>query len=217
MRYLFAVLITVLLGCSSGIEESTSWPDSHMEAAFEQALKDSGIKYRKEGRQFFYQVGDRAAINKVRHNIINEYFPEGAFFFYKEDDWGKAKSRLDAEKIPYRSIVKDDSYGIVWDKSYTSNVHQIIHDITRIPLDLLGHKNEENPCASPIELSEPVCSIITIQEHDVSQAKSDFEKLGIYYDVLKSGSEYIVQWKSEDNGKVLGMLKNADYYYDPKK
>ena len=90
-------------------------------------------------------------------------------------------------------------------------------NITRIPLELLGHKHEENPCASQIELYKPVCSVITIQEQEVAQAKSDFEKLGIYYDVLRSGNEYIVRWKSEDDGKVMGMLKNADYYYDPKK
>ncbi len=206
MRYLFAVLLTVLIGCSSGIEESTSLNDSHMEAAFEQALEESGIQYRKEGKQFYYSVSDRLAINEISQSVIKKYSPEGAFFFYKKEDWNKAKNRLEDEGIPYRSIVKDDGYGVLWDKSHTSKAHQIVHDITRIPLNILGHKHEENPCASQMELNKPVCSVITIQEHEVSQAKSDFEKLSIYYDVLSSGSEYIVQWKSEENEKVMGML-----------
>ena len=215
MRYLIAALLTALLGCSSAIEESTSWKDSHMEAAFEQAIEESGIKYRKEGKQFYYSIRDRAAVNEISRGVNKEYSPEGTFFFYKEEDWNKTKNRLEAEDIPYRSIVKDDGYGIVWDKSHTSKARQIIHDITRIPIDLLGHKHEENVCASKMELNKPVCSVITIQENEVNQAKSDFEKLGIYYDVLRSGSEYIVQWKSEDNEKVMGMLRNSDYYYDP--
>ena len=105
----------------------------------------------------------------------------------------------------------------MWDKPYTSKAHQIIHDITRIPLNLLGQKHEENVCADQMDLNKPVCSVITIKEHEVNQAKSDFDELGIYFDVLKSGGEYIVQWKTDDNEKVMKMLKNADYYYDPKK
>ena len=159
-------------------------------------------------RAWFENAFDAANKPKVRIMCLPE--PDS-------NDLKKAKNKLDVEGITYRTIRKDDGYGIDWDMVHTSKVHEIIHEVTGIPMEYLGQAHEEGEKTEQRNSYEPKYSIIEIQEHEVEQVKSDFDRLGIDYSVFKTKTGFMVRWNNDDTEKVLKVLDTAEYYYDPKK
>jgi len=66
-----------------------------------------------------------------------------------------------------------------------------------------------------VELSNrfgPEYSVISVSPTQLETAKSDFDKIGVNYSVLKVGEGHMIQWKREDNSKVAEILRSTPYY-----
>jgi len=185
-----------------------------MEAAFKNKLTENGIEFHTEGKRFFYYVKDRDAVRLISFEIMEEFSPINAFYFYKEEVLNKVKKEFDLVGLGYRLIPSDKGFGIAWNEDDAGKARSIIRDVTGIPLDLdkVERIRAENSNRSGTEYS-----VITVNENELVTAETDFENLGVEYKVLNTDQGYMIRWARENNSKVMKMLRSADYYYDPKR
>ena len=211
---ILVILLLFFAGCTSDIQESTTWVDPYMEAAFKNRLTEDDIEFHTEGKRFFYYVRDREAVRLIASEIVKEYSPVNAFFFFKEEDLTNVKKEFDIEGMRYRIIPSDGGFGITWEEGDVKKARSIIRDVTGIPLDLDRVEKKQAESANDLVVEY---SVITIKEYELAGAEKDFQRLGIDYKVLDTDQGYMIRWAIENNSKVMKMLESADYYYDPKK
>ena len=211
---ILVILLLFFAGCTSDIQESTTWVDSYMEEAFKNRLTEDDIEFHTEGKRFFYYVRDREAVRLISSEIVKEYSPVNAFFFFKEEDLTKVKKEFDIKGIRYRIIQSDGGFGISWEEGDVKKARSIIRDVTGIPLDLDRVEKKQAESANDLVVEY---SVITIKEYELAEAEKDFQHIGIDYKVLNTDQGYMIRWAIENNSKVMKMLESADYYYDPEK